>query len=203
MTQHPRFFIFSPVARISTLVFAALAIALSVWLFLIEPWYAAARAIPVVWVLWIILWLLWWMPLLTIDRDTVTVRNAWRTHVINWNSILDADADFGLVLRVKDGTATRRIRCAAVQPRSGLRRRGAPEPLPFIDYSADSLSLHLDANQGAELFRTLMERRAHCAARVRLEVNDTPPAITSSLNVAPVIAVVVVIGAWVGALIAY
>ena len=29
-------------------------------------------------------WLLWWVPELVLDADGLTVRNAWRSHVIRW-----------------------------------------------------------------------------------------------------------------------
>lgn len=60
-------------------------------------------------------WLLWWVPELVLDADGLTVRNAWRSHVIRWGAVASLRTRWGLEVVIGAGRIVR----ASAAPRPG------------------------------------------------------------------------------------
>lgn len=63
-------------------------------------------------------WALWWAPQLRLDADRLTIRNAWRTHIVAWEAIETCRTRWALEIVTTNGAV---IRAAAAQRAGGLR----------------------------------------------------------------------------------
>lgn len=72
------------------------------------------QALAVVACVEVIVWLLWWRPQATLAEDSLTVRNAWRSHVLRWEVLRAAPTRWALAVEVPaDATATGPVTGAA------------------------------------------------------------------------------------------
>ena len=72
------------------------------------------QALAVVACVEVIVWLLWWRPQATLAEDSLTVRNAWRSHVLSWEALCAAPTRWALAVEVPaDATATGTVTGAA------------------------------------------------------------------------------------------
>jgi len=62
-------------------------------------------------------WVLWWAPQLRLDDDALTVRNAWRSHSLAWESVKTCHTRWILEVVTHDGTI---VRASAAQRAGGL-----------------------------------------------------------------------------------
>lgn len=60
-------------------------------------------------------WALWWAPELRLEEEGLTIRNAWRTHVLVWDAVSGCRTRWGLEVLTHEGGAVR----AAAAPRPG------------------------------------------------------------------------------------
>ena len=71
-------------------------------------------------------WLLWWAPQITLTPQALTIRNAWRSHVLGWDEVEMCRTRWGLSVITRDDVEVR----ASAAPRCGgmaesFRRRQA------------------------------------------------------------------------------
>ena len=90
-----------------------------------------------------VVWLLWWVPELVLDADGLTVRNAWRSHVIRWGAVASLRTRWGLEVVIGAGRIVR----ASAAPRPGGVRTSLRERRRIRDGRAGpgSRSSHADA----------------------------------------------------------
>ena len=71
-------------------------------------------------------WLLWWAPQITLAPRALTIRNAWRTHVLGWDEVELCRTRWGLSIINRDDVE---VRASAAPRRGGMaesfRRRQA------------------------------------------------------------------------------
>ena len=71
-------------------------------------------------------WLLWWAPQITLAPQALTIRNAWRTHVLGWDEVELCRTRWGLSIINRDDVE---VRASAAPRRGGMaesfRRRQA------------------------------------------------------------------------------
>ena len=60
-------------------------------------------------------WLLWWAPQITLAPRALTIRNAWRTHVLGWDEVEMCRTRWGLSVVTRDDVEVR----ASAAPRRG------------------------------------------------------------------------------------
>ena len=90
-----------------------------------------------------VVWLLWWVPELVLDADGLTVRNAWRSHVIRWGAVASLRTRWGLEVVIGAGRIVR----ASAAPRPGGVRTSLRERRRIRDGRAGpgSRASHADA----------------------------------------------------------
>ena len=59
--------------------------------------------------------MMWWLPELELNQDAVVVRNAWRTHLIDWRQITRLSGRWGVELILSDNSSVQ----ASAAPRIG------------------------------------------------------------------------------------
>ena len=65
--------------------------------------------------------MMWWLPELELNQDAVVVRNAWRTHLIDWRQITRLSGRWGVELILSDNSSVQ----ASAAPRVGGIAAGA------------------------------------------------------------------------------
>ena len=60
-------------------------------------------------------WLLWWAPQITLTPQALTIRNAWRTHVLGWDEVEMCRTRWGLSVITRDDLEVK----ASAAPRRG------------------------------------------------------------------------------------
>ena len=151
-------------------------------------------------------WLLWWAPQITLAPRALTIRNAWRTHVLDWGEVEMCRTRWGLSVITRDDVE---VRASAAPRRGGMaesfrrrqelreqqeRRDGlrAAEPAPAVrpEYlvGEGTHRTNLDTGDAGTLIEAYAEQVRSLPARA---AGDTVPGeaagVTSSLN-RPVVA---------------
>ena len=151
-------------------------------------------------------WLLWWAPQITLAPRALTIRNAWRTHVLGWDEIEMCRTRWGLSVVTRDDVE---VRASAAPRRGGMaesfrrrqelreqqeRRDGLrdAEPAPAVrpEYlvGEGTHRTNLDTGDAGALIEAYAEQVRSLLARA---AGDTVPGeaagVTSSLN-RPVVA---------------
>ena len=151
-------------------------------------------------------WLLWWAPQITLTPQALTIRNAWRTHVLGWDEVELCRTRWGLSIITPDDVE---VRASAAPRRGGMaesfrrrqelreqqeRRDGLrdTEPAPAVrpDYlvGEGTHRTNLDTGDAGALIEAYAEQVRSLLARA---AGDTAPGsaagVTSSLN-RPVVA---------------
>ena len=153
-------------------------------------------------------WLLWWAPQITLTPQDLTIRNAWRTHVLGWDQVEMCRTRWGLSVitpddvEVKASAAPRRggmaesFRRRQTQREQQERRNGLrdSEPVPAVrpEYlvGEGAHRTNLDAGDAGALITAYAERvRSQrgdpadaAAGTVADTMADTAAGVTSSLN---------------------
>lgn len=104
-------------ARLGTVCVVGAVALLTAWSLLSDG--AAALPAPLGWggLLCLAVWALWWAPQITLSQDRLIVRNAWRTHAIDWSAVVGCRTRWSLVLVLRSGA---QVRAAAAQRAGGL-----------------------------------------------------------------------------------
>ena len=151
-------------------------------------------------------WLLWWAPQITLAPRALTIRNAWRTHVLGWDEVELCRTRWGLSVVTRDDVE---VRASAAPRRGGMaesfRRRQElreqqeqrdglrdTEPAPAVrpEYlvGEGTHRTNLDTGDAGTLIEAYAEQVRSLLARA---AGDTVPGeaagVTSSLN-RPVVA---------------
>ena len=146
-------------------------------------------------------WLLWWAPQITLTPQALTIRNAWRTHVLCWDAVELCRTRWGLSVVTRDDVE---VRASAAPRRGGMaesfRRRQelreqqewrdglrAAEPAPAVrrEYleGEGTHRTNLDTGDAGALIEAYAEQVRSLPARA---ADDAAPGAatgaTSSLN---------------------
>ena len=151
-------------------------------------------------------WLLWWAPQITLAPRALTIRNAWRTHVLGWDEVEMCRTRWGLSVVTRDDVE---VRASAAPRRGGMaesfrrrqelreqqeRRDGLrdTEPAPAVrpEYlvGEGTHRTNLDTGDAGALIEAYAEQVRSRPARAADETAPGAAAgVTSSLN-RPVVA---------------
>ena len=152
-------------------------------------------------------WLLWWAPQITLTPQALTIRNAWRTHVLGWDEVELCRTRWGLSIITPDDVE---VRASAAPRRGGMaesfRRRQAlreqqerrdglrdSEPAPAVrpEYLSGEGThcTNLDTGDAGALIEAYVEQvRSRPGRAADNTAPGTTTGVTSSLN-RPVIVV--------------
>lgn len=146
-------------------------------------------------------WLLWWAPQITLTPQALTIRNAWRTHVLGWDAVELCRTRWGLSVITPDDVE---VRASAAPRRGGMaesfrrrqelreqqeRRDGLrgrdPAPVVRPEYltGEGTHRTNLDTGDAGSLIEAYAEQARSRPAR---DSDDSAPGaatgVTSSLN---------------------
>jgi len=154
-------------------------------------------------------WLLWWAPQITLAPRALTIRNAWRTHVLGWDEVELCRTRWGLSIINRDDVE---VRASAAPRRGGMaesfRRRQAlreqqerrdglrdSEPAPAVrpEYltGEGTHRTNLDTGDAGALIEAYAEQvRSRPAQAADETAPGTATGVTSGLNRPVVVAAV-------------
>ena len=193
-------------ARLGTVLIGLAAAGMSLTIGLADGAAHGLRTLAWAGLLTFLTWLLWWAPQITLTPQALTIRNAWRTHVLGWGEVELCRTRWGLSVVTRDDVEVR----VSAAPRHGgmaesFRRRQAlreqqerrdglrdAEPAPAVrpEYLAGEghYRTNLDTGDTGTLIEAYAEQVRSLLARA---AGDTVPGsaagVTSSLN-RPVVA---------------
>ncbi|EEH63618.1 hypothetical protein HMPREF0044_0637 [Gleimia coleocanis DSM 15436] len=146
--MHPTLKIYSAFSRFGFIILLILGILAAGQFIYVDGWIGFSALPAISLILWII-YMMWWAPLLVVTENVIVAFNVWRRVRIPWNEFLRAKANLGLILETTAGD----FRLSAAQPKNRLRELRNPDvdPVPHIDFSKPSVSLHLHTQQAVEL----------------------------------------------------
>ncbi|WP_167149089.1 hypothetical protein [Actinomyces sp. ZJ308] len=125
-TVTPTVVIRSLPARLGTALIAVAAPAMALTIGLADGPARGLRALVWAGALAFLTWLLWWAPQITLSPRALTIRNAWRTHVLGWGEVEMCRTRWGLSVITPDDVE---VRASAAPRRGGMaesfRRRQA------------------------------------------------------------------------------
>lgn len=146
-------------------------------------------------------WLLWWAPQITLAPRALTIRNAWRTHVLGWDEVELCRTRWGLSVITRDDVE---VRASAAPRRGGMaesfrrrqelreqqeRRDGLrdAEPAPAVrpEYlvGEGTHRTNLDTGDAGALIEAYGEQvRSRPAQAADDAASGTAAGVTSSLN---------------------
>ena len=193
-------------ARLGTVLIGLAAVGMSLTIGLADGAAHGLRTLAWAGTLTFLTWLLWWAPQITLAPQALTIRNAWRTHVLGWDEVELCRTRWGLAVITPDDVE---VRASAAPRRGGMaesfrrrqelreqqeRRDGlrAAEPAPAVrpEYLAGEgrYRTNLDTGDAGALIEAYAEQVRSLLARA---AGDTAPGsaagVTSSLN-RPVVA---------------
>ena len=154
-------------------------------------------------------WLLWWAPQITLAPRALTIRNAWRTHVLGWDEVEMCRTRWGLSVITRDDVE---VRASAAPRRGGMaesfRRRQAlreqqerrdglrdSEPAPAVrpEYltGEGTHRTNLDTGDAGALIEAYAEQvRSRAGQAADETAPGTATGVTSGLNRTVVVAAV-------------
>ena len=157
-------------------------------------------------------WLLWWAPQITLSPQALTIRNAWRTHVLGWDEVEMCRTRWGLSVVTRDDVE---VKASAAPRRGGMsesfrrrqvlreqqeRRDGLRSAEPVEAVRPEYLTgegnhrTNLDAGDAGTLIQAYAEQvRSRCGEAADGTTPDAATGVTSSLN-RPVAVVAGVLG---------
>ena len=193
-------------ARLGTVLIGLAAAGMSLTIGLADGAAHGLRTLAWAGLLTFLTWLLWWAPQITLTPQALTIRNAWRTHVLGWDAVELCRTRWGLSVVTRDDVE---VRASAAPRRGGMaesfrrrqelreqqeRRDGlrAAEPAPAVrpEYlvGEGTHRTNLDTGDAGALIEAYAEQVRSLLARA---AGDTAPGsaagVTSSLN-RPVVA---------------
>lgn len=213
-------------ARLGTALITVAGLAMALTIGLADGAGPGLRALVCTGSFSLLTWMLWWAPQITLSQQALTIRNAWRTHVLGWGEVEVCRTRWGLSVITPDEVE---VRASAAPRRGGLaesfRRRqelreqqeradgpqsGHPVPATAVrpEYlMGDGIHrTNLDAGDAGALITAYAEQvRSHRAepADARPDtmadtMADAVTGLTSSLN-RPVVVVAVALGVAIAA----
>lgn len=188
-------------ARLGTALIGLAAVGMSLTIGLADGAGHGLRTLAWAGLLTFFTWLLWWAPQITLTSQALTIRNAWRTHVLGWGEVEMCRTRWGLSVITRDDVE---VRASAAPRRGGMaesfrrrqelreqqeRRDGLrdAEPAPAVrpEYLAGEgrYRTNLDTGDAGALIEAYAEQVRSRPARA---ADDTAPGaavgVTSSLN---------------------
>ena len=195
-------------ARLGTALIGLAAVGMSLTIGLADGAAHGLRTMVWAGALTFLTWLLWWAPQITLTPQALTVRNAWRTHVLGWDAVELCRTRWGLSVITPDDVE---VRASAAPRRGGMaesfRRRQelreqqerdglrAAEPAPAVrpEYLAGEGRYHtnLDTGDAGALIEAYAEQvRSRPAQAADETAPGTATGVTSGLNRPVVVAAV-------------
>ena len=208
-TVMPTVVIRSLPARLGTALIGLAAVGMSLTIGLADGAAHGLRTLAWAGLLTFLTWLLWWAPQITLTPQALTIRNAWRTHVLGWDAVELCRTRWGLSVITPDDVEVR----ASTAPRRGgmaesFRRRQElreqqerrdglrdPEPAPAVRpehlTGEGTYRTNLDTGDAGALIEAYAEQmRSRPAQAVDETAPGTATGVTSGLNRPVVIAAV-------------
>ena len=102
-------------ARLGTALIGLAATAMTLTIGLADGPAHGLRAMAWAGLLVFLTWLLWWAPQITLSPQALTIRNAWRTHVLGWDEVEICRTRWGLSVITRDDVEVK----ASAAPRRG------------------------------------------------------------------------------------
>ena len=102
-------------ARLGTALIGLAAAAMALTIELVDGAAHGLRAMAWAGLLVFLTWLLWWAPQITLSPQALTIRNAWRTHVLGWDEVEMCRTRWGLSVVTRDDVEVK----ASAAPRRG------------------------------------------------------------------------------------
>ena len=206
-TAMPTVVIRSLPARLGTVLIGLAAGGMSLTIGLADGAAHGLRTLAWAGLLTFLTWLLWWAPQITLTPQALTIRNAWRTHVLDWGEVEMCRTRWGLSVITRDDVE---VRASAAPRRGGMaesfrrrqelreqqeRRDGlrAAEPTPAVrpEYlvGEGTHRTNLDTGDAGALIEAYAEQvRSRPGRAADNTAPGTTTGVTSSLN-RPVIVV--------------
>ena len=206
-TAMPTVVIRSLPARLGTVLIVLAAGGMSLTIGLADGAAHGLRTLAWAGTLTFLTWLLWWAPQITLTPQALTIRNAWRTHVLGWDEVELCRTRWGLSIITPDDVE---VRASAAPRRGGMaesfRRRQAlreqqerrdglrdSEPAPAVrpEYLSGEGThrTNLDTGDAGALIEAYAEQvRSRPGRAADNTAPGTTTGVTSSLN-RPVIVV--------------
>ena len=194
-------------ARLGTVLIGLAAAGMSLTIGLADGAAHGLRTLAWAGTLAFLTWLLWWAPQITLTPQALTIRNAWRTHVLGWDEVELCRTRWGLSIITPDDVE---VGASAAPRRGGMaesfRRRQAlreqqerrdglrdSEPAPAVrpEYLSGEGThrTNLDTGDAGALIEAYAEQvRSRPGRAADNTAPGTTTGVTSSLN-RPVIVV--------------
>lgn len=102
-------------ARLGTALIGLAAVGMALTIGLADGAAHGLRTLAWAGLLTFLTWLLWWAPQITLTPQALTIRNAWRTHVLDWGEVEMCRTRWGLSVVTRDDVEVR----ASAAPRRG------------------------------------------------------------------------------------
>ena len=199
-------------ARLGTALIGLAAAAMALTIGLADDTAHGLRAMTWAGLFTFLTWLLWWAPQITLTPHALTIRNAWRTHVLGWDEVEMCRTRWGLSVITRDDVE---VKASAAPRRGGMsesfRRRQvlreqqeqrdglrSAEPVEAVrpEYltGKGAHRTNLDAGDAGALVQAYAEQvRSRCGEAADDTTPDAATGVTSSLN-RPVAVVAGVLG---------
>ncbi len=197
----PTVVIRSLAARLGTALIGLAAAGMSLTIGLADGAVHGLRTMAWAGALTFLTWLLWWAPQITLAPRALTIRNAWRTHVLGWDEVELCRTRWGLSVITRDDVE---VRASAAPRRGGMaesfrrrqelreqqeRRDGLrdAEPAPAVrpEYlvGEGTHRTNLDTGDAGALIEAYGEQvRSRPAQAADDAASGTAAGVTSSLN---------------------
>ena len=208
-TVMPTVVIRSLPARLGTALIGLAAVGMSLTIGLADGAAHGLRTMVWAGALTFLTWLLWWAPQITLTPQALTIRNAWRTHVLGWDAVELCRTRWGLSVITPDDVE---VRASAAPRRGGMaesfrrrqelreqqeRRDGLrdPEPAPAVRpehlTGEGTYRTNLDTGDAGALIEAYAEQvRSRPVQAADETAPGTATGVTSGLNRPVVIAAV-------------
>ena len=181
-------------ARLGTALIGLAAAAMTLTIGLADGPAHGLRAMAWAGLLVFLTWLLWWAPQITLSPQALTIRNAWRTHVLGWDEVEMCRTRWGLSVITRDDVE---VKASAAPRRGGMaesfrrrqelreqqeRRDGlrAAEPAPAVrpEYlvGEGTYRTNLDTGDAGSLIEAYAEQVRSRPARA---ADDAAPGATT------------------------
>ena len=196
-------------ARLGTALIGLAAVGMSLTIGLADGAAHGLRTMVWAGALTFLTWLLWWAPQITLTPQALTIRNAWRTHVLDWGEVEMCRTRWGLSVVTRDDVE---VRASAAPRRGGMaesfrrrqelreqqeRRDGLrdPEPAPAVRpehlTGEGTYRTNLDTGDAGALIEAYAEQvRSRPAQAADETAPGTATGVTSGLNRPVVVAAV-------------
>lgn len=120
----------SLLGRVGVVLILVCALYVTVTIWLSDGYRHGLQALAVCACVVAAVWLLWWRPQAVLAQEALTVRNSWRTHVLDWETLRAAPTRWALAVEAPAaGAGTDDARARSTTARGGARHgTGSAEP---------------------------------------------------------------------------